>query len=427
MLGIPNALIVHEPTPDGESILVWANTSNLWSIGKYAKRSTVLMPAGSTVNTIVSPNFTGLDTVVPGTYLIQDSSGNIRSIGTISGTTATLTQNVTPYPIGAVVDLYECNTVTFKPPNFTKTQYDALVPRINQVWATPTGTTLLNSYGWNQTPLVPSSNPPSTPEMNRLLDVVSRCCNLLDIPNSLNMATFIPSWSGTFLQSLEQYMNMTNQVNQISWNRFKIPFKNTENSPLATRTHVGTWQNINLDYALDFASASAMAAFFNSGGWLGFDMRIQDDNYVQTAQKFVFSEIDKIKMSALLTESTGARKIGSDLGNAVTTSTGSTGYFSLNAVTRTVFSHTFFLSLLSKTLGGVDYITVSMDATKPTATQIILSLKVQDLSGALYSLTSNGGPASITAQLFGGRADSAILIDNVSPYPVPTLLGTTSW
>jgi hypothetical protein len=187
------------------------------------------------------------------------------------------------------------------------------------------------------------------------------------------------------------------------------------------------WSTLNYDIQVDFTTADELKAFFNAGGWIGFDTSVVPDNYVQRTQQVELEQLDTIRMTARTSESTGLRKMSIEYGDGVITDGGCAGVYGLTAVTRTVWSSTL---VSASGTGSTQYdgtIRFSMDAYQSSPTTIVVSFIVVDNSDPAYINDTEGGAPSFQIQAVTGRADPAILFSPSHAHPTVTVLGTTSW
>lgn len=100
------AYVVHESTPDGESMLIYKNTANLWTVSGYRSVGTLTVTA-SFPTTLSGALFSTLgDTSIAGKYVVQTASGQLRKVNTVTSGTATLNFSMAPVPaIGATVQV----------------------------------------------------------------------------------------------------------------------------------------------------------------------------------------------------------------------------------------------------------------------------------------------------------------------------------
>lgn len=100
------AYVVHESTPDGESMFVYKNTANLWTVSGYRSVGALTVTA-SFPNTLSGALFTTLgNTSIAGKYVIQTSAGQLRKVNSITSGTATLNFAMAPVPaIGSTVQV----------------------------------------------------------------------------------------------------------------------------------------------------------------------------------------------------------------------------------------------------------------------------------------------------------------------------------
>lgn len=106
--GAVPAMIVHEPTPDGESILIYKNTANTWTPERYLAVANDTVTA-STANSLSCAYFTPVpNSLVSGQYLVQTSLGQIRSSASVNSGVFTPSHAFAPTPaVGSTIRVYK--------------------------------------------------------------------------------------------------------------------------------------------------------------------------------------------------------------------------------------------------------------------------------------------------------------------------------
>lgn len=101
-------VVVHEPTPDSQALVLARNDGNLWSPVGYACHGAFVATAADATHVTLAVLSTMPAPDTAGRYLLQSSDGQVRSVSAINGGAATVTRAFDPIPAtGATVWLYE--------------------------------------------------------------------------------------------------------------------------------------------------------------------------------------------------------------------------------------------------------------------------------------------------------------------------------
>lgn len=106
--GTTPAFIVHEPTPDGESVLVFKNTASSWTPDRYVAVNTATVTA-ATATTLSAAYFSTVPTsLLAGQYLVQTSAGQIRASASAGSGILVVNHAFAPVPaVGSTVRVYK--------------------------------------------------------------------------------------------------------------------------------------------------------------------------------------------------------------------------------------------------------------------------------------------------------------------------------
>lgn len=431
MIGGPNAAIIHEPTPTGDSIFIFEHSPSRWSISNYTLVETIVLSAASSGTTVPSNDWTDYSNAANGTFLVQTLSGEIRSVASIAGASAELTQPLTPLVAGSTLDLYRINdgrsTTTLVP----TIQYNRLAALFNQQWGTPTGTTPTTAKGWGQTavPILALGVEPTPAEWNVLTSAVYDASALLGLPDSVDYSTVASDWSTDYWGQQMAYTALVSNLNSIASSKpGEVLDDNLEVQVLDSSTRSTSWPGTTrYDLTATFASQAEMHAFFNSGGWLGFNGTISPDNYVQKVQQSVMESLGNIRLKAVCSDSSGALRIRYDRGDGVVVAGGNSGFWGLTGTPRVVWNHSIVSASGTGAFLYEGLIHFYVEAEVSGLNTVDISFVVRDDSIGEFSNDTDGGTPLFQIDFCAGRANPAILSSPSIAFPAATVKASTNW
>jgi len=425
-----NAVIVHESTPHGDSVLVYAHSPTRWTIDGYRRSGFITLSADSSGPDLPSPDWVNFPSGVSNQYLVQTLNGDIRGIQSNTTTGGVCTQPIGVLPAGSVLEVYSFGTVE-SPTTVTTLPYNDLVDAFNSVWSVPSGTTLADAKGWSQNALttIPLGSIPSSTNWTLLSNAVIKAANLLDIPVGIPFSGLTSYWESNFFESLSKYTSLVNVISQVSGSKSgQAKPERMTRELLDTTTHIGTWSSaIHLDSVFTFASADAMEAFFNAGGWIGFDLIVSPDNYVQRVQELKFTSLGTLILKADRCETIGAEKIVQVNGDGLYTSAGNCGFWGLTGVYRTIWKHTFITGVSTAANTEEGFVVMKLEAFKSASNKISTRFTVEDQSLNVFSEDTKGGSPSITIDVTSGSPPISLLSSPVVASPTQSTSVTSNW
>lgn len=96
--GTTPAFIVHDPTPDSESMFVYKNTATQWTVAGYRSVGIATVTAAD-ANTVTAALLTTIgDTSSAGKYVIQTTTGQLRKVTSVASGVATVNFALAPVP-----------------------------------------------------------------------------------------------------------------------------------------------------------------------------------------------------------------------------------------------------------------------------------------------------------------------------------------
>ena len=428
-LSNPNAVIVHEPTPYGDSVFMWAHSPSRWTISKYSLVGLVVL-SGATATTLSSPDWTDYSSSTSGTFLIQSLQGEVRAVASISGTDATVTQPMTILPPGAVLSVYRADASVGSITNIPSNHYNSLIAQFNSQWGAPSGSSELDAKGWGQTPVptVAAGSEPTDAEWLVFTNAVSAAAQLVGFDIATPLTGLNSNWSTDYWTKFTQYQSFVAAINRVVANKSgRTPFIATEQQLHSTLTRVTPWPAVNKDVRYTFPSAAELEAYFNGGGWLGFAVEADNDNYVQRVQEIALAQLQIIKLGAASAESTGPLKVRYEYGDLTNTDPGNSGMWGLTNTLKKVWSYTIVSSSGTGATATQGLIEFALWAARVSPTEIDVSFVITDNSDPSYTNDTEGGAPRLAASAISGRPDPAILTTPAIPHPTAVVLGTTSW
>ena len=428
MPGNPNACIVHEPNPWSESILLWKTSPNRWSIGKYSLMTVGALSEDSVPLEIKSPVFATLNAALTRQYLVQFANGDIRGVIGCVGETAYLSQSTEIRPAGSSFELFKADSPSFSAPRLTAQDFNRLAAMFNFIWApSPVGEP---QHGWGQS-AIPTVADPNEPPMGwpLLTDRVLAAAQLLGLPHHYPLNTLQNDWSSDLASQMAQFSVLTGLVSQIRGSSPEdVPFESTERLALATSLTETPYAAIHMDALATFASEGDINHFFNSGGWLGFEVDMNEDNMVQTLQHWRLAQLGIIRMCANQSDSTGSLKIVCTTGDNIIEDPGVSGYHGLVLLgRRKLWSHMMPVATEPGTATDTGYILFELFATLMTTTTIKMEFHITDNTGALHSNATNTPPFMAECTFWSGRPNSSLLMNPVISHPTATVLQSSTW
>lgn len=431
MIGSPNAVIVRETTPSGDSVLMWASSPSRWAIAKYTRLGYITLDVDSTPNDLFSSDWNlHSSSAVPGEYLIQTLSGDVRSIASVGSGSAVLTQTLSPLPAGSVLDLYKADSGSVNTTFVPSSVYNGLVSVFNTVWSSVSGTNETNGRGWLQNPIPTTAAgvDPTPAEWAAFTSAVHSANQLLGLPNAIPFTGLGSDWQSNYMDNLMAYTSLVNSVNAAASmppGRVAPTALERMNNPAMMAS--GPWSSLTYAVDAEFLTADLMASFFNSGGYVGFDVSVVPDNYVQRVLQIELEQLGVISASAGSSESRGSRRISFNSGDGVITNAGNAGFYGLTGTLRTIWSYTIISASGSGSTQYDGTIRIRLMARTLTASSLEFQLEIVDNSDPAYRNDSEGGSPTITISCVTGRADPAILSSPQVPHPVVSVLPATSW
>lgn len=425
MIGSPNAIIVQETTPTGDSVFMWAASPTRWAFSKYTQVGYITLDAASTATDLPSSDWSAYFSATPGTYLVQTLSGDVRMISSVAAANAVMTQPLGSLPANSVLEVYRVNEDSGQ---ITNTHYNELVSLFNQQWGLPTGANEVNAKGWNQTPIpLLGAGVNATPaDWIGFISAVQQAVNLLGAPNSIPLTGLNSDWSASYYSSLMKYQALVQSINSV----VSAPTgagRKTEVQLHNTATHSGVWSSLNYDISVSFVSPDAMRGFFNAGGWIGFDTQVTPDNYVQMTQRVELEQLDTIRMKAATTESTGLKRFVMEYGDGLITDLGNAGLYGLTGTSRRIWAYAFVSGSGTGATQPNGTIEFAVEAYQSSASSVALSFSVLDSSDPAYINDTEGGSPQFVIQAVTGRPDPAVIFSPSFVHPTVTVLGTTVW
>jgi hypothetical protein len=426
MLGSPNAVIVHETSPYGEDPVLWKTTSGRWSVGKYTLFTSGTVTA-STTTSVTAVAFSALSGALPGQYLIEFDNGDIRAVSSMAGTTANLSQPMVAASVASNVRVLKADAPSFTAPVLSDIEYNTLVTLFNTAWSTPSGATPATAKGWGQI-AVSTVASGVVPTWTPLITAVSLACDLLDIPNTIAMASMQSDWSVGLSSQSALYTNLVQLIRQIAGSK-------TSSTPVSTlvpqlensATHSGVYTQIHRDVSCTFASVAAAKAFFNSGGYVGFKVNITEDNMSQAIQKWRLAELGTIRFGGDRTGSLGNMKLENVDGDGTVAAAGNCGYYGLAAFRKKVWTHMIPVGAQPGTSQTLGFILFEVYCQQMTTTQFNLEFWITDNLGAAYSSATNAPPCLAVIETYTAAANTAALNTPAITRPVIAVLGTSTW
>lgn len=425
--GSPNAVIVHEDTPYGQSPMLWKTTSNRWALSKYNKILDATL-TGVTAGSISAVEFASLAGSLPNEIVLEMASGELRAVSGIAGTTATLTQSISGPVIGDLVRVHQAQAPAFVPPRLTGAEYNSLVNDFNVLWSTPSSSFTQDATGWNQT-AVPTVALASSPVWTGFISLVDNAAEMLGIPNAISATGLQSDWSTGFVSNQLKYNQLVGLVSQI---------KNSKSGEVDPRQVSATssgvsvlrstvWQQIHHDVSVLFATANEADSFFNAGGYVGFDFDVLSDNMSQSIQKTVLAELGVVAIRSLDSRSLGGRVIRYSEGNGTSTAVGNNGYQGLTGSRRKIWSHHVAVGSQPGTAATEGIISLEVYATQVSLTNFNLEFWITDNLGVAYSNVVNGPARSIESQIILGQPSTSLLVSPPITLPTISTLPSTIW
>ena len=190
-VGNANMAIVLEPTPSGDSVLVFKDTADSWGINDFVEvyRGNTSSP-GTTIGTsvVAADDLPTGYFVLPQTvsrYLVKFPDGDIRKVVSSPGTgQLTFSPAKAVTQTGEFIIYEDANTACCRARWASRYEYNAFVAEFNPLWEVPSGTYSANNEGLNQTPLVTLSAPalPLPSHWTTLYNAVLAKCKIHQVP-----------------------------------------------------------------------------------------------------------------------------------------------------------------------------------------------------------------------------------------------------
>lgn len=426
-----NAVIVHEPSPANESVLVYAHSPNHWTINGYEKLGYIVLNNASSPGEIPSLDWQQylLNDYQPGKYIIQTLDGDVRSILSVAPDRAVPTHSMPILPVGSVLEIYGALDQKGVHTNVPAQQFNDLVTEFNRYWGAPTGSDVSDTRGINQPPVAQSLNPNlTTPaEWYNFMDAVRDYARLYGVNPPVDIRLLGSDWSTDYFTQMRYYHGLCDILTRISQVRpGVVPIGSTDLMSHFTLTRTTPWSDIQLDANFTWANVNTMRAFFNAGGWIGFKADITSDNYTQAVQEKVLSNLGMLRMGAARSESSGSLKIQWDEGDGELTDFGTCGFIGLNTDYKTVWSYAFVVATSAGMNSQEGVVTLSIQARR-NGPSVDVRFRVQDTSLVEYVNDSKGGVPRFDITLRTGRPSAGLISNNPLPHPTITQLPSTNW
>lgn len=426
-----NAVIVHEPSPADESVLVYSHSPTHWTINGYEKIGYITLSAPSSPSDIPSLDWANylLNDYQVGKYIVQTLQGDIRSIESVDATVAHPTQSMPILPAGAVLELYGALDQSGIHTSLPAQQFNDMVTEFNQYWGAPTGTSVVDAKGINQPPVPQSLNPNqvSSAEWYLFLDALRDYARLYGVNPSVDIRQLTGDWSTNYFQQFRIYNGVCDILNRISQKKpGEVPMSSTDSLNQVTISRDTPWSDIQWDLQLTWPSVAMMQAFFNAGGWVGFKADLTSNNYVQAVQEKILSNLGMIRLCGYKSESTGSMKIEWENGDGELTDFGNCGFLGLSNGDKTIWSYAAVAATSAGKQSQEGVVTFQIQASR-SGPNLMVRFRVQDTSLDEFINDSKGGVPRFDMTLVTGRPSSGIISDNPIPHPTFTQLPSTNW
>lgn len=426
-----NAVIVHEPSPNGESVFAYAHSPTHWTLMGYQPLGYITLSAPSSPGEIPSPDWNDfmLQNYQSGKYVVQTLQGDVRAIASLETGLARPTIAMPVLPMGSVLELYGALDQKGVHTNVPVSQFNDMVDEFNQYWAAPSGNAVYDSKGIGQPPVPGSADPlfVQDAEWYVLADRVRDYARLVGWSTPVDIRGITSDWSTNYFPQMRKYNALCDTLNAFS--RLKpgqVPLSSTDPLDRQSETHSGAWTELNLDAELTFDDEVTMKAFFNAGGWIGFRASVVPDNYTQAVQAQALSALGTIRMNAYSCESMGSLKIMWEDGDGSLTDIGNCGFIGLNAGWKTIWSYSFIAATGVGALATEGVVTYQLRARKDGPT-LILSFVVEDNGRSEFVNDTAGGVPQIQATLVTGRPSSGIISETPLAHPAFAILPSSNW
>lgn len=426
-----NAVIVHEPSPADESVLVYSHSPTHWTINGYEKIGHITLSAASTPTDIPSLDWANylLNDYQIGKYVVQTLYGDIRSIQSVEAHTAHPTQPFPVLPAGSVLELYGALDQSGIHTSIPAQQFNDMVTEFNQYWSAPSGTSVVDAKGINQFPVPQSFNPNQvgTAEWYVFLDALRDYARLYGVNPPVDIRQLTGDWSTNYFQQLRLYNGLCDILTRISQKKpGEVPMSSTDVMSHTTISRATPWSDIQWDLQLTWPSVDMMRAFFNAGGWVGFKADITPNNYVQAVQEKILSNLGQICLRGYCSESTGSFKVKWEDGDGELTDFGNCGFLGLSSGDKTVWSYAAVAATSAGTQTQEGVVTFQIQAHRSGPT-LMLRFRVQDTSLVEFINDSKGGVPRFDLTFMSGRPSNGIISDNPIPHPSYVQLPSTNW
>lgn len=420
-LGSPNALIVNETSPYQESVFLWKQSSTRWSIGKYNRVTSAILASNQSGSFLLdSTDFLPFQTSTPSKYLIQTTSGAVRAVADISGSQLTLTKALAPsLVLGDVVDLYEVDSKSLTPPIISRSQYNDLASFFNSVWSTPAvASSFKDSMGFGQTaiPLLPLGASTTSLDLDNLSSAIQSAANLVgySMPSTSGIN---PDWSSNLTDYATKLSLLYSAVSTIKQSRFNIPVENLSLTLGTQTTYTGgsNWTSISYAVSFIFTNSQQMAAFFNSGGILGFTPDIQGANFSQKCQSYAFNPLKVVGTSVSRSGCLVGFGDSSSYGDGFSTSSSELGYYGLTSTNKVLYRKTIF------PISNDNPVHLILEGKITGLTAVTLTLSIEDQSS--MATVAGVGVAKCTPLFY---SPSSSILPSV-PTPTLSILPSSTW
>lgn len=378
MVGSPNAIIVHENTSCGDSVLLVRNNDTTWTPQKYTFVAEMPVEA-QTIDYLQTTAFTTMNTNLSGRYIVVFPEGYIRSVASVAGNTAIYTRPA-PLTTGANVRIYEADCAR---DSINTNEVLDLWSSVNLISGPPT----TGDYGWGESNLpMPAGPRPTTSEWNTLTQRIDNICAVVGMQRLFPIAGLSTRFTPdrTFKQS--RLHLMYSLLERAFGLRTQAPVRQLAYTTGGYGAFTGPWEQKHLDILVTFPSATSARAFFNAGGNIAFRVRSSRPDYVYSIAQRLFEMLSTLVFRAQDVISAGPLQIRYEGGEGIVTDAGNTtgffsgaGFYGLEATRRKVFS--YMVPLGGTAVGRLDEVLmVEIFSQRISATQFRLELWVTQTS-----------------------------------------------
>jgi hypothetical protein len=426
-----NAVIVHEPSPNGESIFAYAHSPTHWTLMGYQQIGFITLSATSSPGEIPSPDWDNfvLQNYQTGKYLVQTLAGDIRSIASVTAGMGNPTVSMPVLPAGSVLELYGALDQKGIHTNVPPSQFNDLVNEFNTYWGAPTGSSVVDAKGIGQPPVPNSADPLSVQDAEWWIftDRVRDYARLVGLSNPVDIRGLTSDWSTNYFPQLRKYNSLCDSLNAFSRLRpGQVPVQSTDQLERATISHAGPWDSLHLDTEFAFVDEVSMRAFFNAGGWLGFKLNVVPDNYTQLVQANTLSALGMIRLTAAGSDNLGSLKIQWEEGDGVLTDIGNCGFLGLTGGWKTLWTYSFVASTGVGAFADEGTVTYRLQGMR-IGPILTLRFEVSDTGRQEFVNDSGGGNPFIHITVVTARPSAGLISDTPLVHPDYSVLPSSVW